>query len=417
VQTILIRPNANNQYKTVQELRAFEPPLWLALFANYWEDPYIIDLEVDNLSDKELIEVVNKLSPNDIVILATGTHPSAHIQQKDEMYRLKTLLTEVVSPLTTISTYERLSFHPITANKPRWDLLDMSKYRCHNWHSWGRKDKSYGVIFSSISCPFDCEFCCIKDFYMRNYQIRKSQEVVDDIYYLYDTYGITNFKMIDELFVTKSNRVLEICEKLFPIGDKINIWAYARLDTIDARTLEYLRKAGFRWLAYGIESGNDNIRKSNKLSNLVKTKIKDLLDLNKSMGIYVLANYIFGFWEDNLDTMQETLDFAKELNTEYANFYCMVAYPGSQLYKEMQKRNAKLPINTKEYAQMSYDFVSLPTQYLSAKEVLQFRDNAFIEYFTRPEYLSMIETTFNSQVIDEIKNMTSIKINRKLFNE
>jgi len=59
--------------------------------------------------------------------------------------------------------------------------------------------------------------------------------------------------------------------------------------------------------------------------------------MTKDADIRVLGNYMFGFWDDTKATLEETLAFAKELNCEYANFYCTVAYPGSTLYTDMEK--------------------------------------------------------------------------------
>ena len=63
----------------------------------------------------------------------------------------------------------------------------------------------------------------------------------------------------------------------------------------------------------------------------------------KSYEINVLGNYIFGFPEDTLDTMNETLDLAIELNCEHANFYACQALPGSPLYTQALKQNLEIP--------------------------------------------------------------------------
>ena len=94
---------------------------------------------------------------------------------------------------------------------------------------------------------------------------------------------------------------------------------------------------------------------------------------------------MFGLPDDNFETMQETLDLAKELNCEYTNFYVTMAYPGSQLFDNALKQNIKLPITWRGYSQYSEECLPLPTKYLSAEEVLNFRDNAFIEFHNEPK--------------------------------
>ena len=60
------------------------------------------------------------------------------------------------------------------------------------------------------------------------------------------------------------------------------------------------------------------------------------------MGFYVGANYIFGLPDDDKESMQQTLIFIR-INSEWANFYSAMAYPGSQLYPMAIKKKWKLP--------------------------------------------------------------------------
>ena len=107
-------------------------------------------------------------------------------------------------------------------------------------------------------------------------------------------------------------------------------------------------------------------------------------------GIKVGANYIFGFWEDTLGTMQETLDFAKELNTEYANFYCLNVYPGTPIENNFKETGVDMPTKSIEHAQLSEYFKPFPTKTLTGKQVLNFRDNAYKEYYNTNNILRRI---------------------------
>ena len=116
--------------------------------------------------------------------------------------------------------------------------------------------------------------------------------------------------------------------------------------------------------------------------------------------------------------MRETLDLAKYLNTEWANFYCAMAYPGSPLYKMAKERKWPTPDDNDNpgwigYSQHAYDCMPLPTDTLHYTEVLDFRDNAFDEYFTSPAYLDMIRCKFGQQVVEHVREMTSHSIRRR----
>jgi len=143
--------------------------------------------------------------------------------------------------------------------------------------------------------------------------------------------------------------------------------------------------------------------------------IRDVVKKIQSYGIKVLGNYIFGFPEDNLSTMQETLDLAMELNTEHANFYACQALPGSPLYFYAKKQNWDLPTKYEEYAFLSYESKPLPTKYQSAKEVLKFRDDAWHQYFSNPNYLEVVTHNFGAIAKENVMKLAQIRLKRKLL--
>ncbi|MBF0485536.1 MAG: radical SAM protein [Candidatus Omnitrophica bacterium] len=411
---VLVKPNEKRkQYGRVVHLSAIEPPIWLVLFAQKFPGAKIVDMEAEGLDGAGLLVRLKELAAERVVVLAIGSHPSAHIQQTEAAENLRNLI--VTALRLPVDVYNHLVFNPVEMAPPDWSLVPVKSYRAHNWHSWGRKDKSYGAVFSSISCPFSCEFCCVKDFYRSDYTQREPRLLLDDVRGLVDK-GITNFKMMDELFAINNKGVHAVLEllKASGLGSEINIWAYARIDTVDAALLKKLRSAGILWLAYGIESGDENIRKDIMKGRFDNAKIRDVIRMTKDAGIHIIGNYMFGFWDDNLDTMRATFDLSRELLCEYSNFYCVTAYPGSQLYEDMKSRGIDMPQTGEEFSQMSPRFKPVPTKHLSGLDVLRFRDNAFNEYYSDGKYLSFMGSKFGSVVVDEIQDMLKVKIREKV---
>src|SRR3989338_2743888 len=113
--------------------------------------------------------------------------------------------------------------------------------------------------------------------------------------------------------------------------------------------------------------------------------------------------------------MQMTLDLAFELNTEMANFYSAMAYPGSPLYGIAKEKKWKLPETYAGFSQHSYDTQPLPTKYLSAQEVLAFRDEAWMKYHTNPRFLNLLKEKFGQTAVDETLRSTKIKLRRKIL--
>jgi hypothetical protein len=414
---VLVKPNSKKkQYGRVVHLSAIEPPVWLALYANKFPGASVIDMEAEDLSADELPSRLAAAGAKKVVVFATGSHPSAHIQQTEAAEELKARIrgSHGLGGIP-IEIHSHLPYDPNAMGAVNWDLLPVERYRAHNWHAWGRGDRSYGATFSSISFPFQCEFCCVRDFYHSDYAQRDPRLVVADIQALVAR-GVSNFKMMDELFALNNKVVNEVLALLAAsgLGEKINIWAYARIDTVNAELLKKLKKAGVLWLAYGIESGDPEIRRGVDKGNFTNQKIADVIRMTKDAGISIVGNYMFGFWEDTRATMQETFDFARELNCEYSNFYCVTVYPGSALHDEMKARGVDLPRSGSEFAQMSPNFKPVPTRHLTGGQVLAFRDNAFEEYYAAPGYRAMMREKFGAEVVQEIADMLSVNLRDKV---
>lgn len=301
-----------------------------------------------------------------------------------------------------------------------WDLLPMDKYRAHNWQCFGELENRmpYASIYTSLGCPFKCVFCCINaPFDINRYRMRKPEHVVAEIAMLREKYGVKTFKIIDEMFVLNERHVMAVCDGIIErdITD-LNIWAYARVDTVKPQMLEKLRKAGFQWLALGIESGSEMVRDGADKAFNQQDIINIVRDIQKA-GIKVIGNYIFGLPDDDLDSMKATLSLAQELNCEFANFYSAMAYPGSPLYAMAITNDWPLPESWAGFSQHSYDCRPLPTEKVSAAEVLRFRDEAFHTYFADKRYLDMVTQQFGWDTRKHIEEMAEHRLKRRLVEE
>ena len=168
-------------------------------------------------------------------------------------------------------------------------------------------------------------------------------------------------------------------------------------------------------MALGIESGNTTVRKDVTKGRFEDVDIRDVVRKIRDHDINVAANYIFGLPEDDLKSMQMTLDLAMEMCTEMANFYSAMAYPGSPLHGIAKQKGWKLPETYEGFSQHSYHTQPLPTKYLSAEEVLAFRDEAWMKYHTNPKFLDLLKTKFGQVAADETLKSTTIKLKRKIL--
>jgi radical SAM superfamily enzyme YgiQ (UPF0313 family) len=305
-----------------------------------------------------------------------------------------------------------------------WDLLPMAKYRAHNWHCFGRLPREpYAAIYTTLGCPYRCSFCCIQSPFrqgeralgiapgVNSYRFWSPQRVIEEVDLLVNAYGVHNIKFADEMFVLNARHVVGICDLLIERRYDLNIWAYARIDTVTDAMLDKLSRAGFRWLALGIEAANDKV-----LADVDKrydvAEIWETVRRVKAAGINIIGNYVFGLPEDTTETMAETLRLALDLRCEFANFYAAMAYPGSPLHARAVQQGWRLPPTWSGYSQHAPDTLPLPTRHLSAGEVLRFRDHAFATYFSDPAYLSLVREKFGEATVAHVREMASHRLER-----
>jgi len=393
----------------------------------------------------EVVRALKKKAPY-IKTIFSGLHPSAlpertlreeeadFVCQGEGLYTILQLL-DVLKSNGGLSDYkiaglwytqngEVISNPPAPLVNPdelplaAWDLLPMDKYRAHNWHCFEHIDQRqpYAVIYTSLGCPFNCSYCNIHALYngKPGIRFRSPEKVVEEIDFLVKNYKVRNIKFIDELFALREDRVTHICDLIIQGGYDLNIWAYARVDTVNERMLKKMKQAGINWVAYGIESASRKVRRG-VAKKFEREAIKKAVEMTHAAGIYIIGNFIFGLPDDDLETMKETLEMAKKLNFEYANFYTAMAYPGSQLYGDAIKQGIKLPEKWHGYGQYAEETLPIPTKYLSAADVLRFRDNAFKEYFSNPKYIEMVREKFGSKVVAHIEEMLKHEIHRRFI--
>jgi radical SAM superfamily enzyme YgiQ (UPF0313 family) len=397
---------------------------------------------------------IRQLDKSGTKILFTGTHPAALPEQTlSEMFQPKIPYCDFVctgeGPQTILKVFQALKNSSSLLDVPNlcfridgqvfiksdsaplienldeempygaWDLLPMDKYRAHNWHCFDslQKRQPYVSIHTSLGCPYKCSFCCINaPFGKPSYRMWSPKVVVEEIDRLKKTYGIRNIKFVDEMFVLNKEHVLGICDGLIDLGHDLNIWAYARVDTVREEFLEKLQKAGFKWLALGIESASKHVRDGVEKGRFGSSEILKTVRKIQDAGINVIGNYIFGLPDDTWTSMGETLDLAIEANCEFANFYSAMAYPGSKLYSLAIEKRWELPRSWSGYSQHGTDCLPLRTEKLSSAEVLKFRDEAFHAYFTNEKYLSLVKKKFGDDVVEHLGRMTKIKLRREIYN-
>ncbi len=381
----------------------------------------------------------------DIVLLNEGVYALHNLLKSD--------LAEDLSKINGIGYKKEgpANFKIPTLNKPErvvaqaemdemlpgyaWDLLPyrekpLDLYRAHFWHAdfdHGKRTP-FAAIYTSLGCNFACDFCMINivnridngedisaadskgmRFWSPAWVSREMEKLAE--------LGVETLRISDEMFFLNRRFYLPILEDIVEKEFNFNMWTYSRIDTVRPDALDLFKKAGVNWLALGVEAGNQNVRQEVSKGSFKEVNIRDVCKTINDSDIKIISNYIVGFPEDTLETMQETLDLALELNTEMANIYPCQALPGSPMHITAKKNGWQLPDSFEGYAFLSYESQPLPTKHVSAADVLKFRDDAWHTYFTNPAYLDLVEKSFGDRERKNVEDMSKIRLKRKLLGD
>jgi radical SAM superfamily enzyme YgiQ (UPF0313 family) len=317
-----------------------------------------------------------------------------------------------------------------------WDLLPKNKkpldlYRAPLWHAEYKNEfrTPYAAIQTSLGCNFGCSFCMINIInrdntdeigVASNYKGMRFWSTEHNLkqFDILNGLGVSTIRIVDEMFLLYKKHYLPLCEKLSKRGyaKDLRMWSYSRVDTITNQDfLRVVRSAGIKWLCLGIESATKSVRLEVSKGKFEDVDIKKVIEHVHNSDIEVMANYIVGLPGEDFESMQKTLDFSLELGTAGWNMYAAMALPGSELYKYALENGYQLPQTYSGFSFHSKDSLPLPTKFLSAAQILEFRDNAFLSYHNSKKFLKRVKEKFGENAVETIKQVNQIRLERNII--
>ncbi len=244
------------------------------------------------------------------------------------------------------------------------------------------------TIVSSRGCPYQCKFCVWPQTLMgHEFRTRSLHNLIAEIKYIEKEFPNAKEIMFeDDTFTANKQRILEFSKLYKENNLKITWSANARAD-LDYETLQAMKECNCRLLCVGIESAEqeilNNIKKGTKVEGIRKF-MKD----SKKAGILIHGCFMMGNQGETKESIRKTIDFAKELNPDTAQFFPIMVYPGTETFNEFKEAGYLTTTNYKEWLNndgQHQTIVSRPN--LSNKELVQYCDLARKEFYMRPSYI------------------------------
>ncbi|MFH1593006.1 MAG: radical SAM protein [Candidatus Woesearchaeota archaeon] len=329
----------------------------------------------DFSSVSRLSALIKRINP-EIITMAGGPHPSIDpyatlkkINTLDFLFKgeaeiglvelLKNLESSDLSKIPSlvwrnkkdeVVVNQQLFFEPLDElGMPEWSLIDPRNYP----DSGGVYSKSFPTapIITSRGCPFNCAFCAVKVITGRKIRKRSPENVITEIKFLYDNYGVKCFNICDDNFTSDKNYTIDFCKKLIDTNLDVSWFCSqgVRLDSLDEETLSLMKKSGGYALGVGIESGSDRVLKLMNKHLDTKT-VKEKIDLLNKFDFDITGFFILGFPGETKKEIKQTIRFSRKLKLNKVGYNLFMPIPCTEAYDRIKKEGGTNSLRWDDYS-------------------------------------------------------------------
>ena len=194
----------------------------------------------------------------------------------------------------------------------------------------------YVAFYTSRGCPALCTFCMWPQTISGHAcRTRSTDNVVREV-----SQALEHFPQMKEIFFDddtfniRKDRVMELSAKFKTL--KFQWSSTARVHS-DYETLKSMADGGARLFIVGFESGDAQILKNIKKGATIEMA-RNFMKNCRKVGIRVHGDFIIGLPGETRDTIQKTIEFAKELDCETIQVSIAHAMPGTELHESMAQQ-------------------------------------------------------------------------------
>jgi anaerobic magnesium-protoporphyrin IX monomethyl ester cyclase len=263
---------------------------------------------------------------------------------------------------------------------PAYHLIDMEA-EAYYWHGMGRR--AFGIS-TSRGCGDHCTYCSETRFWQGVWRGRSGRRVVEEMVHLHQRYGKDLFVFNENTFNWNRRRMEEFLQELGKSGLKVHYWFQSRIRDIlrDEDLLPEMKRLGLYEVMLGIESIQPDVleRYEKKQSREMAQKAINILRKNKIM---VMANVMFGDWNDSEESLKEVFQFVKK-QSDFLILTMTTPLPGTKYFEEAERLGR---IKERDFGKYDFMHPVMGTQFLSVEEVHRLQQIYLKKYYTQPRIL------------------------------
>lgn len=298
----------------------------------------------------------------------------------------------------------RENFQPVKNDKrPFIDNLDILPFPARHLVDnsiYKRPDngKVQAVVKVARGCPFHCFFCLATPVSGAKVRTRSPENIVAELKECVEKYNIKNFLFWSDIFNFDREWTLELCQKIIESGLKITWSSNTRADTMDDEMAKMMYKSGCRLVSIGVESGSqkmlDNIGKKITLDD-----IRNTVKILKKNKIKIYNYFVIGLPWETEETVEETIKFAIELDSNFISFYTATPLPGTKYFAYAMLN--KLVEGNLDFRSAYYEPV-VRSEHLSKERIFELHKQAVKRFYLRPKFI--LKTLLSLRSFAEVKN-------------
>lgn len=257
---------------------------------------------------------------------------------------------------------------------PARHLVSMERYQRARMHG-----RPIANVHTSRGCPFKCSFCSSSWFDGVKWRDRSPEHVVDEVAHLVGHYGFRAIAFMDDLFTMDARRVIGVAEALLRRRLDLRWWCFTRADTLvrNPDMVALMARSGCAQVFIGVESPHEKVlRDYNK--KLALDMPRQAVAMCRQHGIEVLASYILGDPRETRRDILRTIEYAKRLDTDTAQFSILTPFPGTALWGRVQDR-----IVDRNWAHYSGQHPVMDLPHVSRRELRRLLARANLAFYFR----------------------------------
>lgn len=254
---------------------------------------------------------------------------------------------------------------------PAYDLLDIEAYR---------KAGGASIMFTR-GCVFQCTFCATRTVHGNRVRFKSNERIMKEFICLIKEYNFRTILIEDDLFAARKNKFIELANKVMDLKIPLRFRLPQGLSvaTLDEEVIDTMMRMGISEAAVAIESGSPYTQKHIIKKNLSFPKTKRILKYFREKNFYTYVNFIFGFFGETRQLIQESIDFIKTLDVDWIYIFHALPLPGSEMFKQFESKGI-ISLDNFDWDGIRLGRRTFDTPEISARELEDLVYDTHIEY-------------------------------------